>query len=252
MARWIVSGLAVLFLVLTGCQNYPGNAGCASGLMIPPPPTYSPRGTVGQNPYYNGGRVASGNTGLLNPSGTAPTSATQAGWKSANGQDFSLDGNNNQQRSNSVLQRNQIQRTVQPINTAQPPSQGSGASYRRSPNYRSTSVDESTDLSRTVLTDASGVRAPVLTSVSNGLTRVSTGTPVRGVVQGQVRRLNTNPNPNPGFRQFTQTPRLVQGPGSVTTAAFEPNPQRVQSQSTATFTPAPDGDYRNGWNNSRN
>ena len=255
MTRWMVCGLSLLLFGMVGCRSYPGNAGCSSGLLIPPPATYSPRAPgVGQNPYYNG-QVASNNVGLLNPAGQAPTSATQAGWRSSDeaNSNFSL-GSGSQQQPNSVLQRTAPQNTTPTngnsgINSAQPTPQGSGVSFRNSPNYRSTTVDESQDRSRLVLTDASQVRAPALASIPSGLSRLPQG-PV--VVQGQTRLVGGNPAPN--LQYYSQTPTLVSGGYSVPAVSSvsygAPTPQ-VQSQSTATYEPTSSDSYRNGWRDSQ-
>ncbi len=119
---------------LTGCRNGTSQNGWIGGTRVQPPPT----NWTASDSYYNPLATAQNRTGLVAPSGQAPTAALPGAG---------LGGQANRS---------------QPVGaSANPGYTTSGTSYTSSTNYQTTSIDETRDQSRIPLTDATAVKAPV-------------------------------------------------------------------------------------------
>ncbi len=238
-------------------QSYNGVAGRSP--VIPPPGT----GTLNipsiarNNPYG-----LNPNRGLLNTGQAAPTPANRAGqfnqqngWR-ATGQGTSNPNANtnnpNQFGTGTTLGRNQNSATGTTNPNVAPPNassvlvqdtqsrsdRGYGDSYVRSPDYSTTSVNETFDRTRLPATDASAVRAPSQYYARASGAQVAQ-LPRQGFVAGQQQPYYSGTFQN---NQAFNAPQsgLVQGgvqPGAVFAANNVNRTAMVQDQSTATYDP---------------
>lgn len=242
-------------------QQFPGQLGSSTSSVgrspvIPAPATGSLRipSLARNNPFGS-------NQGLLNTNQAAPTAASnrtsqynlQNGWQPVGSRSTtSGSSQNTQQNSGTTLGNNSRSLVPTQGNPAAAQSvlaQGSqtrsaslGNSFVRSPDYSTTSVNETYDRTRLPATDASGVRAP-----SQYYTRASGAQvaqlPATGTF-GAPQQRNFTGNfvaTNPGAFNVGSGTRPV-GVFAANTGAV------VQSQSTATYDPYGDtrsADWRN-------
>lgn len=165
--------VACVILLSAGCQsrcNNPYGGWFAGNSTLAPPPTYSlniPSSVASNQPYYTPNQAAPTNR-TLNTNQSAPTPASQAGWRAT---DTNLsNGSGGQGQPSSVLSPQtkfvetqarpggQVNLNGQPQRFAALP--GSGVSFTNSQNYQTTPFDERQDATRLAVTDASAVRAP--------------------------------------------------------------------------------------------
>jgi len=162
-------------------NGFSQSAGSSSrSALIPPPPTGSINipSLTGNNTFgFNQNR------GLLNTNTAAPTAAnrsarfnSQNGWHPIDGSSSNLQsspntqptgsttlGSNSAPSSNSSFNRNTAPTSATSVlaqNTQSAANQGYGDSFVRSPDYSTTSINETKDGTRLPATDASAIRAP--------------------------------------------------------------------------------------------
>ena len=245
-------------------QNYqpPAFPGFGANGIIPPPPTGSLNiPSVARNPYpYNNYRNG------LNPNGSAPTPANGSGvqnynrsngWRSASqtGNGLGAVAPSPQPTTNSsnavsvIASRSDTNDNSGQIRTASNPSSTSSGSssnsYIDSPNYTTTSINETMDRTRLPATDASGMRAPsqyYQSSTGNRLAQ-NVGQNVGQFVSPSSGYQNPNYY-NPGINRNAYAPQqgyvgqFARVPGAYQAPVTPPT---VLAQSTTVYDP-----YRSG------
>ncbi len=203
---------------LTGCRNGTSQNGWIGGTRVQPPPT----NWTASDSYYNPLATAQNRTGLVAPSGQAPTAALPGAG---------LGGQANRS---------------QPVGaSANPGYTTSGTSYTSSTNYQTTSIDETRDQSRIPLTDATAVKAPVQSVLPPVVSSVSRQNPYGSntafpdpirTARGQTNLSATGaPMPYAGHPTFNQP--------AYSTASSS---NTVLAESTVTTDPN-SPNYRAGW-----
>lgn len=248
-----------------GFNNANGRVNSASQARIPAPATYSlniPGRNNNVNNRVNGTRVGQLPNGLLNTRQTAPTPANRPanynqtqGWRQANGNSLNTSSTGQVGGSNRVADASSATsvlesssrinnsnggpdaRTASLNNTT-----GSGVSFTRSNDYRTTSVDERRDNTRLPTTDATNVRA----TTPFAQNQPSSGQYVQPYYE--PRRQNQQPyapsSPTtyqgafaqPNNANYNGLPQSYQGSFAQRYSSAQPQRQ-VLAQSTARFDP---------------
>ena len=219
--------------------------------LIPPPATGTLNiPSLARNPFSN---ASTGSTsGLLNTRSSAPTPASsnsstirnfnqQNGWRPTN--DNQSNNNNSSQPSNSgsanatsVLASTSV---GTPVRTA---SATTSSSYVESPNYRSTSANETNDPTRLPINNASNVRSPSQTQLA-GVTQQPYYTP--GPIQNQQYVGNFGTQTPGGYVPGYAVPNYTSAPAVLAQATTTYDPYAGQSRQADWRDREPDsGSYR--------
>ena len=215
-------------------QGFQGST--SRNTLIPPPATGTLNiPSLARNPFSNASTGTTSN-GLLNTSSSAPTPAgtnsnirnfnQQNGWRPT-GDNQSNNNNSTQPSSSGSANATSVLASTTNSVPARLASTTTSSSSVDSPNYRSTSTNETNDPTRLPVNNASNVRSPSQTQLA-GVTQQPYYTP--GPIQNQQYVGNFG-NQTPGnYVQGYATPNYASAPAVLAQATTTYDPYSAQSR----------------------